>query len=131
IASTRDDIAIATHGRSLYIMYDVAPLRQMAATHARLADVTLLGPPSAERGVDNGASIYYCLPDSAQHVKIEVLDGQGNLIRDFEASAADTAREGSRPGGGRFGGGSTRPARAPGLNRFTWDLRYPGFTSFP
>jgi photosystem II stability/assembly factor-like uncharacterized protein len=134
IASTRDDIAIATHGRSFYIMYDVAPLRQMAATNGQLAGVTLFEPPSAERSVDAGASIYYFLPDSARHVKIEVLDAQGSLIRSFEASATDTVRRGppAGPGGGGFGGGAqTRPSRNPGLNLFMWDLRYPGFVTFP
>ncbi|HEX6309346.1 MAG TPA: hypothetical protein VFZ69_14215 [Longimicrobiales bacterium] len=133
IASTREDIAIATHGRSFWIMYDVAPLRQMARTNGQLADVTLFEPPVAERSVDDGASIFYFLPDSAQHVKVEVLDEQGNLVREFEASAADSARDGDggQGGGGRFGGGAPRVTRGPGLNRFTWDLRYPGFVTFP
>ena len=102
IASTRDDIAIATHGRSFYIMYDVAPLRQMARTNGQLAAVTLFEPPTAERSVDDGAAIYYFLPDTAQNVKIEILDQQGGVIRTYEASAADTTRRG---GGGGFGGG--------------------------
>ena len=134
IASTHDDIAIATHGRSFYIMYDVAPLRELARTNGRVADITLFEPPTAERSVDNGAAIYYYLPTDAQHVKLEMLDQQGNVIRTFEASASDSARDDNDAGGqgGRFGGGGGgRPALSAGLNRFTWDLRYPGFTTFP
>jgi hypothetical protein len=141
IASTHDDIAIATHGRSFYIMYDVAPLREMARTNGQVADVTLFEPPTAERSVDDGAVIYYYLPTDAQQVKLEMLDQQGNVIRSFEASAADSARSpgtggpggggGGGGGGGPGGGGGNRPALGAGLNRFTWDMRYPGFTTFP
>jgi photosystem II stability/assembly factor-like uncharacterized protein len=133
IASTREDIAIATHGRSFYIMYDVAPLRQMAQTNGQVAGVTLFEGPVAERSVDDGASIYYFLPDTAASVKVEILDQQGALIREFEANASDTTRRGPQagPGGGGFGAGMARPTRNPGLNRFNWDMRYPGFVSFP
>jgi hypothetical protein len=131
IASTREDIAIATHGRSFYIMYDVAPLRQMARANGQVAGVTLYEPSSAERSVDDGASIYYYLPEAADELTLEVLDQQGNVIRSFEASAADSADESESTGGfGGFGGGNRRPPLDAGLNRFTWDLRYPGFTTF-
>jgi hypothetical protein len=110
----------------------------MARTNGRVAGVTLFESPIAERGVDDAASIYYFLPDSAQSLKLEVLDAQGAVIRSFEATAtADSTRRGDgqaagRQGGGGFGqGGGGRPSLAPGLNRFTWDLRYPGFTTFP
>jgi photosystem II stability/assembly factor-like uncharacterized protein len=133
IASTRDDIAIATHGRSFYIMYDVAPLRQMARTNGRVAGITLFEPSNAARSVDNGANIYYYLPDGARELKLEMLDQQGSVIRSFEASAADSTRDAqgaAGAGGGRPDGGG-RPPLDPGLNRFTWDLRHSGFTTFP
>src|SRR5690606_9282566 len=107
IASTREDIAIATHGRSFYIMYDVAPRRQMAPTDGEVAGRTLFEGPPAGRSVDDGASLYYSLPDTAASVKVEILDQQGALIRAFEASASDTTRrpQAGGPGGGGFGGG--------------------------
>ncbi|MGH7443622.1 MAG: WD40/YVTN/BNR-like repeat-containing protein, partial [Longimicrobiales bacterium] len=83
IASTHDDIAIATHGRSFYIMYDVGPLRAMAQTNGQLGDVALFAPQTAQRAVDDGASIYYYLANPADSVKIEVLDEQGGVIRTF------------------------------------------------
>ena len=133
IASTHDDIAIATHGRSFYIMYDVGPLRQLAARNGRLDAVTLFAPQSAERSVDNGATIYYYLEEPADSIQLEILDAQNNVIRTYTASANDSTprRSGGGGGGGFGGGGNTRPPLKEGLNRFTWDLRYPGFTDFP
>jgi photosystem II stability/assembly factor-like uncharacterized protein len=139
IASTRRDIAIATHGRSFYIMYDVGPLRSMAHTNGRVAGVTLYPPQPAERGVDAGASIYYYLPAPAERLMLEILEGDGTVIRSFEAVAADSAGEGGEAreareaggGGASRGGRSQAPALDAGLNRFTWDLRRPGFTDFP
>ncbi|HSK18754.1 MAG TPA: hypothetical protein VK912_06420 [Longimicrobiales bacterium] len=133
IASTREDIAIATHGRSFYIMYDVAPLREMARNNGRVAGVTLFEPSSAERGVDNGATIYYYLPEDAQKISLEIVDRDGSVIRTYEAEA-DTTRndrdEEGGQGGGRFGGGGGRLSLDAGLNQFSWDLRHPGFTTF-
>jgi photosystem II stability/assembly factor-like uncharacterized protein len=137
IASTHDDIAIATHGRSFYIMYDVAPLRQLARSNGRIADVTLFEPSSAERSVDNGATIYYFLPDSAQEMTLDILDAEDRVVRSFEWSA-DSARAAQRdstvrsgPGGPGGPGGGARLTLTPGLNRFSWDMRYPGFATFP
>ncbi|MHB1169153.1 MAG: VPS10 domain-containing protein [Longimicrobiales bacterium] len=130
IASTREDIAIATHGRSFYIMYDVAPLRALAKTNGQVAPVALFPPNPAERAVERGASIYYYLAQPADTVTLEFLDEQGNVIRTFTGTAGDTASAGQQGGGFRFGGGSARPETKAGLNRFTWDMRYPGFTDF-
>src|SRR5439155_3742098 len=41
-------------------------------------------------------------------------------------TGCETAR-----GGRRGGAGGTRPSGRAGLNRFVWDLRYPGATTFP
>ncbi len=128
IASTHDDIAIATHGRSFYIMYDVGPLRAMARNNGQVGRVALFPPQSAERTVDQGATIYYYLGQPADSVTVEILDEQGQVIRTFTGASSDTAA--SDPQRGRFGGGSAKPATKAGLNRFVWDLRYPGFTDF-
>ncbi len=135
LAVADKDLAIATHGRSFWVMSDIAPLRQM--TPAILSsDFHLFEPSFAERGVDRGAMFYYHLARPAQTVTLEVLDAQGSVIRSFTASAADTARRarGGRGGGGGFfggGGGDTRPTLTAGLNRFVWDMRYPGYVDFP
>jgi hypothetical protein len=53
------------------------------------------------------------------------------VVRSFQAAASDSAESAPGPGFGRFGGGSTRPPLKAGLNRFSWDMRYPGFVTFP
>jgi hypothetical protein len=71
-----------------------------------------------------GARIDYYLPAAAGELKLEVIDAAGKVVRTF-SSAANAAPTGGR--GGRRGGGvpSTLPAKI-GMNRFVWDLRYPG-----
>jgi photosystem II stability/assembly factor-like uncharacterized protein len=80
-----------------------------------------------------GAQIDYWLPASfAGELRLEILDAAGQVVQRFAAAserpvageAAPTdPDEDMRP---RGGGGGPRLTRNPGLNRFTWDLRYPG-----
>jgi photosystem II stability/assembly factor-like uncharacterized protein len=150
------DVVISTHGRSFYALDAGAHLlRQMrdvpaqpdapARIRARAAQAPprLFRPADVTRGVDQGAIVYYSLPAPAQRLTVEFLDAQGNVIRSF---ASDTrpdsvrnARRGTGGGGddeGEGGGGGRGGAQrfAPnqqGMNRFGWNLRYPGPTSFP
>jgi hypothetical protein len=103
-----NDLVIATHGRSFYILDDIGPLRQLTAQVAT-SSAYLFEPHAATRSV-NQATIDYYLEHGADEVKIEILDSQGRLVRAFESSAA---------------------GKKPGTNRFSWDLRYPGSTVFP
>ncbi|MGH7476401.1 MAG: WD40/YVTN/BNR-like repeat-containing protein [Longimicrobiales bacterium] len=121
------DLAIATHGRSFWVMYDIEPLRQYGAQVVR-GPVHLYRPSYAVRGVDSGVNVYYHLSEPPDTVELEFLDLQGNLIRSFEATPADTAEADEQPS--FFGGGQRPPSRNVGLNRFTWDLRHAGYTDF-
>src|SRR5262249_23191601 len=60
-------------------------------------------------------------------LKLEILDAAGNVVRSY-TSGASAPSGGGR--GGRRGGAlpSSLPAKA-GMNRFVWDLRYPGAAS--
>ncbi len=77
-------------------------------------------PPAAAR-------IDYFLAAPSGDVKLEILDATGKVVREFTSAATGNAGRGGRGGGGRRGGGlpSTLPAKV-GMNRFMWDLRYPG-----
>ena len=125
IAFNGDDLIVATHGRSFWILDDITPLRQAAATMAE-APAHLFTPRAAMRtheagtytvptGVSaenppSGAIINYSLGGSATgDVSIEVFDAAGR--RAFAAS--------SRPGAG------AAISAAPGMHRVVWDLRYP------
>ncbi|HYR11516.1 MAG TPA: hypothetical protein VEQ60_27285 [Longimicrobium sp.] len=142
------DVVISTHGRSFYALDAGAHLlRQMrdvpaqpdapARTRARAAQTPprLYQPADVVRGVDQGVTVYYQLPAAARRLTVEFLDAQGNVIRSF---ANDTRPDSLRKAGG--GGGEDDDERpraqrfAPaqqGMNRFGWNLRYPGPTSFP
>jgi photosystem II stability/assembly factor-like uncharacterized protein len=123
-----NDLVIATHGRSFYVLDDIGPLRQLTPTVAKAA-VHLYTPVDAIRRV-TPATIDYYLKAQADKVTIEILDGQGKVIRMFVGSAADDRKPaGAVPAAGPPAAG-TAP-RGAGMNRFTWDLHYPGATVFP
>jgi photosystem II stability/assembly factor-like uncharacterized protein len=187
------DLVISTMGRSFWIMDDIAPLRQLAASvtkptrtrptdnpagqaaQAGRADVLRVsqdtnssgleqrtapqrppaparppikafdgsnvflftpapayrvhytpsgGRPDAPEYPPAGARIDYYLAAPSGEVKLEILDPTGGVVRTFSSSAPAAAPSGR---GGRRGGGlpTALPTKV-GMNRFVWDLRYPG-----
>jgi len=126
----KHDLVIATHGRSFYILDDIDWMRQMTPDTMKDA-AHLFAPAPATRNV-NDASVDYYLAKPADKVTIELLDAGNKVIQTFvslppgKKPAAD--EEG---GGGRRGGGTKPPTTASGINRFTWNLRYPGAYEFP
>ena len=126
-----DDLAIATHGRSFYLLNDIALLRQLKPEIASEA-AHLFRPVPAARSV-NQAFIDYYLKQPADKVTVQILDGEGELVRSFEGSAEDEKKkpEGVDEESEFFGPRAPKPpTRVAGTNRFTWDLRYPGAKSF-
>jgi hypothetical protein len=123
-----NDLVIATHGRSFYILDDIAMLRQLTPEVAS-ADVHLFEPRAAIRSV-NQAVIDYYLKQPADKVTIEILDSKGQAVSTF-TSAGDDKKPAEDAGGESFGPPPPRPpSRKAGANRFTWDLRYAGATTF-
>jgi photosystem II stability/assembly factor-like uncharacterized protein len=125
------DLVIATHGRSFYVLDNISPLRQLTPEVAATSALHLYIPENPIRRAQP-LSIDYFLKTKAGKITIDILDAKGNVIRaysgppDEKASAQTNAAEdeGFRP----------QPARVgldAGLNRFTWNLRYPGATTFP
>jgi hypothetical protein len=134
---------IGTHGRSFYILDDITPLRQVAATTVA-ADMHLFAPQEAWRfrwnkntdtplppdepagqNPPDGAIVHYLLKSAAKGpVTLEILDGQGGVVRKY--SSAD-------PPEPLVEGRNTpdywlRPHRpllaSAGLHRFVWDLHH-------
>jgi photosystem II stability/assembly factor-like uncharacterized protein len=133
IAVEERDLVIATHGRGFYVMDKIAPLRQggIPATTA----FHLFKPDDALRGLDRSVAIDYFLKEPAQKVTMEFLDPQGAVIRTFTGTQADADRKPPTPDGSTDDAPrrppEPHPAVAAGLNRLTWDLRYPGASDFP
>jgi photosystem II stability/assembly factor-like uncharacterized protein len=150
---TDHDLAIATHGRGMYILDNITPLRQYNPAAMASADPVLFKPAPAIRASEP-ATIQYVLKQPAQQVRIDIVDGKGQVIRTFPDtananggrggrgsialaggadSAADSAAGGAAGGRGRGRGnfGNAAPGRRVGLNNFNWDLQYAPAASFP
>jgi photosystem II stability/assembly factor-like uncharacterized protein len=136
-----DDVVIGTHGRSFYLLQNIGVLRQISRETTN-EPVVLFDPSDATRSISPGVVIDYYLKQAAEKVSIEVLDAGGQTIATFTGSPKDppsgrgrgeTPGEGGEEGGGGRGRGGA-PARVPvasGMNRFTWDMRYPNARDFP
>ncbi len=139
-----DDLIVATHGRSFWILDDIAPLREIAAgvnNSARLygpaaayriqrdtyTDTPM--PPDEPAGANppDGAILDYFLPSAAKSVTIEILDGKGQVVRRYANTDKPEATEQElreqliplywvRP---------PHPlSTLPGMHRWVWDLHY-------
>jgi photosystem II stability/assembly factor-like uncharacterized protein len=149
IALTGNSAVIATHGRSLYVMDDLTAIRELGPSVTN-ASLHLYRPMDPVRGV-SGANFNYYLRKPADSVKVEILDAKGAVIRSFTGTKSDSARAAAardttraakadsvirRESIGAATGCDMRPQQtqnprtAAGLNRFSWDLRYPGATTF-
>jgi hypothetical protein len=120
------DVVLGTHGRGFWILDDIDPLRQMTPD-VYDAPLKVFEPHRGVRGVEN-AAIQYMLRDPVEKVTVEILDSEGNVIRTESGTPEDESKPPPPP--------SFRAPPPPpptvhaGLNRFEWDLRYPGATDF-
>ena len=121
-----DDVVLGSHGRGFWILDDIAPLRQMTPSGFDEA-VVLFQPSDAIRGIYD-AKIQYHLKEKVDSVTIEILDGNDQLISRHIGRTEEYKPDPNLPWWRR--GGSTKPTTAQGLNSFSWDLRYPGATTF-
>ena len=150
VTSVRDldvngvDLVIATHGRGIWILDDVTPLRQQGevpadasawlfqpaeAVRLRPAGFTGTPKPHDEAAAPNppaGAIVDYWLKTGASGpVTLEVLDGEGALVRRYSSAdpvpAPDPATLRTAPDW--FRSPSTLSAEA-GAHRFVWPLHY-------
>jgi photosystem II stability/assembly factor-like uncharacterized protein len=138
-----NDLVVGTHGRSIWILDGITPLRQLAAA-ARATTAHLFRPapayrvrwnlntdtplppdePAGENPPDGAILDYYLPAAAAGPVTLEVLDARGRLVRRF--SSADTAAKDS---GLNIPDYWIRPRQElsteAGMHRFVWDLHYP------
>lgn len=134
-----NDVVIATHGRSFWVLDNITPLRQAAEEIAE-RDAFLYKPATAIRSLSRPADNYnrvrqflpeidYYLGKDADTVKLEILDRTGRVINTFTGAASSEERPSG--GGGFFGGRASRVGVTAGQHRFNWDMRYPGPRDFP
>jgi len=122
----RNDLVVATQGRSFWILDDVTPLRQLTSQVAsapahlftprdtyrmEMAGRFGIAPSRAGDNPPRGALIFYAFAEApAQEVTLEVLDAGQQVVRAFSS----------------LGRGGDRVGAKAGMNRFVWDLRHPG-----
>jgi photosystem II stability/assembly factor-like uncharacterized protein len=140
IAVHRQDLVLSTQGRAFWILDDLTPLHQLSdAVAAKPSHLFTpraairyryragFGGVEGDRGVSEdapqyppaGAMIdYFMSAPPSGPVTLDVMDAKGVVIRTF---SSDSTRDTSfvRAGGARL------PART-GMNRFVWDMTYPG-----
>jgi photosystem II stability/assembly factor-like uncharacterized protein len=134
-----DDLIIATHGRSFWILDNITPLRQVMdvrdlsawlyrpATAVRVDNAGFMGTPLppeepvAENPPD-GAMIDYFLEKPAGHVKLEIFDAQHELVRRFSSEAALPARRPPVPIAERWLPKPPSLEKSAGMHRFVWNL---------
>jgi photosystem II stability/assembly factor-like uncharacterized protein len=142
-----NDLIVATHGRSFWILDDIAPLREAAASFAA-ADAHLFTPapayrvqrdtntdtplppdePAAANPPDGAIIDYYLSHAASAPVTLEILDAQGQLVRRFSSADQPDVSE-----------AALRKQLIPlywlrlfrslsseaGMHRWVWDLHYP------
>jgi len=137
-----DDLVAATHGRSFWILDDLTPLHQLTEEVLE-SDFFLFKPrdsyrmggygyPRSDMGENppGGSVIYYYFKEKPeQKVTLEFLDRQGNLIKEYKARKQEESASASFSPWG-FTGTQSVPAEK-GMNRFIWDMRYPGAERVP
>ena len=140
-----DDLVAGTHGRSIWILDDLTPLRQISqvdvttvahlftpqtATRVRRSVHTDTPFPPEEPAGQNppdGAIIdYYLQSRSSSPVTLEILDASGKLVRKFSSDDKPLKVDVETL---RFPTYWIRPFQPlrnePGMQRFVWDLTYP------
>jgi photosystem II stability/assembly factor-like uncharacterized protein len=138
-----DDLVVGTHGRSIWVLDGIAPLRQLAEA-ARAQAAFLFAPPRATRvrwnmfsdtplppdeptgqNPPDGAVLDYYLPRAASSVTLEIVGAGGEVIRRFSSSDQPERID---PDTLAYPTYWIRPPQAPavsaGHHRFVWDLRY-------
>jgi photosystem II stability/assembly factor-like uncharacterized protein len=141
-----NDLIVATHGRSFWILDDIAPLREAAAASG--ADAHLFTPAPAYRvqrdtytdtplppdepmasNPPDGAIIDYYLPQtSSDPVTLDILDARGQLVRKFSSTdkpdAPDAELKKQLIPLYWLRSFHSLPSEA-GTHRWVWDLHYP------
>jgi hypothetical protein len=126
-----NDLVVATQGRAFWILDDLTPLHQLAdvapgaaahlytprdAYRLEFGDGAAGGVEARPDNLPDGALLYYYLGRApTDEVRLEIVDAQGKVIRTFTSDTAK-ARKANTPA----------LRTAVGMNRFIWDLTYPG-----
>ena len=138
-----DDLVIATHGRSFWILDNITPLRQASeaikaarsawlyhpAAAVRVDNDTFAGTPlppeePTAENPPNGAMLDYFLKSPAGTVKLEIFDAQQKLVRSFSSEGKNTGKHAPLPVAERWFLKPEVLEKTPGMHRFVWNLAW-------
>jgi photosystem II stability/assembly factor-like uncharacterized protein len=139
----KDDLVVATHGRSFWVLDDLTPFRQQRQIAAAANQPFLYAPAPAVRlrrnqntdtplppeepagqNPPDGAMLDYYLPSTPQQpVTLEVFDAKNTLVRRYTSTDRTEPDEPLNVPTYWVRQPRTLPATA-GMHRFIWDLRY-------
>jgi len=143
------DLVVGTHGRSIWILDNIAPLRELSQVEPA-TEAHLVAPPEATRvrwnmfldtplppeepageNPPDGAILDYFLESTAAEVTLSILDGT-EVIRSFSSKDVPEALDPTTLWHPTYWiGASLQLSTEAGHHRFVWDLRHeppPGTT---
>jgi photosystem II stability/assembly factor-like uncharacterized protein len=132
LAVKNDNLIAATHGRSFWMIDDLTPLHQLNAEMSA-KEIVLFKPMPSYRMAGSsrrenkklegenhpgGVMVHYFLKnvDEKTEVKLEFLESDGTLIKAFNNKSKERSDQLTVKAGG---------------GRFAWDMRHPGYKTFP
>jgi hypothetical protein len=138
-----NDLVVATHGRSFWILDDISPLRELSSETVS-AGVYLFRPATAIRMRKNaardtplppetpagknppeGAIIDYSLQSvPSGEVALEIIDSAGALVRRYSSNDPPGKIDETQAFPTYWFNPPAPLSKLPGMNRFVWDLRY-------
>ena len=148
-----DDLVVGTHGRSIWILDDLTPLRQTTERDPQQDRASVPGPARDAAGADLGApttgftrqartvrtrrpgrrSGSSSAKDFKGEAKIEILDAKGTVIAKASGKFGDKPADCNQRKR-MMTSTAPKPRKLepkPGLNRFVWDLTHDGATPIP
>ena len=137
-----NDLVVATHGRSFWVLDDISPLRELSesfgnepahlfkpANALRVrrsvnADTPL--PPEEPQGENPpaGAILYYSLRSAATGVRLEIADSSGQLVRSYSSADRPPAPRNPPAFPNYWLPQPEKLSTEAGMHRFVWDLHY-------
>src|SRR5437867_1326359 len=142
-----DDLIVATHGRSFWILDDITPLRQLNADVAK-ESVHLFTPqeafrvrwnrnpdtplppefPAGKNPPDGAILDYYLAAAAKDPLTLEIFDSQNHLVRRFSSADKPISMEklaAENPIPMYWVRPEQMLSAEPGMHRFVWNLHYP------
>ncbi len=137
-----DDLVVGTHGRSIWVLENIAPFRELAQA-AAVDSPHLFSPPLATRvrwnmfsdtplppeeptgqNPPDGAILDYHLPRQAKTVELEIVDGDGDVLRRYSSEDPDEWIDPETLPHPTYWIRSPQSlGTSAGHHRFVWDLR--------